>query len=231
MASHRERLVAAMRTSALQAWPFAGAIAWREGPAPQPWHVVEDWCYLGSVAQLDAAAGLVTGTGVANPVRFDADTYQILLPHLATLLADAVPIAATRPFVLTALPPLLPAPAAQAPTRGAKRKTQTASVLQQPLYESNMIDEMAALLGITHILHQKAAMCSYGEQQRIAIIRALMQPFNWLIMDEPFSHLDKHNINKAAALIDAECKKRNAGFLLTDLEDDENFNYMQLLNL
>jgi putative ABC transport system ATP-binding protein len=74
-------------------------------------------------------------------------------------------------------------------------------------------------------------MCSYGEQQRVAIIRASMQPFKWLIMDEPFSHLDKHNINKASALIDAECKKRNAGFLLTDLEDDEHFNYTRLLNL
>ncbi len=113
----------------------------------------------------------------------------------------------------------------------ARENIELNRVLQQPFYESNMIDEMAGLLGITHILHQKASMCSYGEQQRVAIIRALMQPFKWLIMDEPFSHLDKNNINKAAALIDAECKKRNAGFLLTDLEDDEHFNYTQLLNL
>lgn len=113
----------------------------------------------------------------------------------------------------------------------ARENIELNRVLQQPFYESNMIDEMAGLLGITHILHQKASMCSYGEQQRVAIIRALMQPFKWLIMDEPFSHLDKNNINKAAALIDAECKKRNAGFLLTDLEDDEHFIYTQLLNL
>ena len=113
----------------------------------------------------------------------------------------------------------------------ARENIELNRVLQQPFYESNMIDEMAGLLGITHILHQKASMCSYGEQQRVAIIRALMQPFKWLIMDEPFSHLDKNNINKAAALIDAECKKRNAGFLLTDLEDDKHFNYAKLLNL
>ena len=58
-----------------------------------------------------------------------------------------------------------------------------------------------------------------------------MQPFDWLIMDEPFSHLDKANIDKAAALIERECKKRDAGFILTDLEDDEHFNYTKFLNL
>ncbi|PWK30960.1 3'-5' exonuclease family protein [Cupriavidus plantarum] len=135
MASHRARLVAALASSALKAWPFAGAIAWREGPAPHPWHVVEDWCYLGSVPQLDAAAGLVMNTGAANPVRFDADTYQILLPHLATLLTEAVAVEATRPFMLTAMQPLLPAPAAsETAPRASRRKAQAASVLQQALF-------------------------------------------------------------------------------------------------
>ena len=94
-----------------------------------------------------------------------------------------------------------------------------------PFYESRVIDEMAVQLGITHILNQRAGLCSYGEQQRIAIIRALVQPFEWLIMDEPFSHLDRENITKAAALIEAECKKRNAGFIITDLDEDDHFNY------
>ena len=117
------------------------------------------------------------------------------------------------------------------PNLTARENIELKRVLQKPIYESNVIDEMANLLGITSILHQKASMCSYGEQQRIAIIRALMQPFNWLIMDEPFSHLDKNNIDKAAALINKECKKRNAGFILTDLEDDEHFDYTKFLNL
>jgi len=117
------------------------------------------------------------------------------------------------------------------PNLSARENIELKRVLQKPIYESSKIDEMASQLGITSILNQKASMCSYGEQQRIAIIRALMQPFNWLIMDEPFSHLDKTNIEKAAALINAECKKRNAGFILTDLEDDDHFNYTRFLNL
>ncbi len=117
------------------------------------------------------------------------------------------------------------------PNLSARENIELKRVLQKPIYESNVIDEMAEQLGIASILHQKASMCSYGEQQRIAIIRSLMQPFNWLIMDEPFSHLDKNNIDKAASLISVECKKRNAGFILTDLEDDVHFEYSKLLNL
>ena len=96
---------------------------------------------------------------------------------------------------------------------------------------SDSIQEMASLLGIDGILHQPAAICSYGEQQRIAIIRALMQPFNWLIMDEPFSHLDDANIQKAASLIASECKARGAGLIITDLEADNHFNYQRVLYL
>lgn len=117
------------------------------------------------------------------------------------------------------------------PNLTARENIELNRVLQQPFYESNIIDAMAEQLGIVSILDQKASLCSYGEQQRIAIIRSLMQPFDWLIMDEPFSHLDRNNIDKASALIEAECKKRNAGFMLTDLEDDEHFNYTKLLNL
>jgi putative ABC transport system ATP-binding protein len=117
------------------------------------------------------------------------------------------------------------------PNLTARENIELNRVLQQPFYESNLIDAMAERLGITHILQQRAGLCSYGEQQRIAIIRSLVQPFDWLIMDEPFSHLDYENIMKAAALIAEECKKRDAGFLLTDLEEDDHFNYTQKLNL
>ena len=117
------------------------------------------------------------------------------------------------------------------PDLTARENIELNRVLQQPFYESNVIDIMADQLGITSILDQKAALCSYGEQQRIAIIRSLMQPFDWLLMDEPFSHLDNNNIDKAATLIETECTKRNAGFMLTDLEDDEHFKYTRVLNL
>ena len=113
----------------------------------------------------------------------------------------------------------------------ARENIELKRVLTAPMYETSVIDEMANRLGISHILHQKAGMCSYGEQQRIAIVRALVQPFNWLIMDEPFSHLDHQNIEKAANLIEEECIKRQAGLLITDLEADTHFHYTKRYQL
>ncbi len=111
------------------------------------------------------------------------------------------------------------------PSLTARENIELKRILQTPFYEAAMIDRMAEMLGISHIIDQRAGLCSYGEQQRIAIIRALIQPFSWLIMDEPFSHLDSTNTQKAASLIEAECRKRNAGLIITDLEDDKNFTY------
>ena len=117
------------------------------------------------------------------------------------------------------------------PNLTARENINLNRVLQQPYYEESKIEEMAARLNISHVLSQPAGTCSYGEQQRIAIVRALMQPFSWLVMDEPFSHLDQENISKAVALIHEECEKRKAGFLLTDLEDDQFFPYSKKLDL
>ena len=83
----------------------------------------------------------------------------------------------------------------------AKENIELNRVLQEPYYDASVIETMAEQLGVKHILNQRAAVCSYGEQQRIAIIRALVQPFEFLLMDEPFSHLDKANTAIAAALI------------------------------
>ncbi|MDE3236138.1 MAG: ATP-binding cassette domain-containing protein [Bacteroidota bacterium] len=113
----------------------------------------------------------------------------------------------------------------------ARENIELNRVLQEPFYEGAMIDEMAEQLGVTHILRQRAGLCSYGEQQRIAIIRSLMQPFDWLLMDEPFSHLDQENTRKAAALIADECSKRKAGFILMDLDEDDHFNYFKRVEL
>ena len=113
----------------------------------------------------------------------------------------------------------------------ARENIELKRVLYKPIYDASKIDEMAERLGVSSILHQPAGICSYGEQQRIAIIRSLMQPFNWLMMDEPFSHLDKANTEKAALLIAEECTKRKAGFILTDLDEDDHFNYTNYYTL
>ena len=117
------------------------------------------------------------------------------------------------------------------PNLTALENIELKRTMTKPMYTQGYAIELAQELGVHHILHQQASICSYGEQQRIAIIRALMQPFSMLLMDEPFSHLDHANTTKAASLIAAECSKRNAGFVLTDLDDDNHFAYTQYLEL
>ena len=91
--------------------------------------------------------------------------------------------------------------------------------LLNPFVKDNSILEMADKLGIANKMDQLAGTCSYGEQQRIAIIRALQQPFEFIVLDEPFSHLDEANSRKAMKLIDEEVQKRNAGIILADLSE------------
>ncbi|MCH2021246.1 MAG: ATP-binding cassette domain-containing protein [Saprospiraceae bacterium] len=87
------------------------------------------------------------------------------------------------------------------------------------------IFEMAKALGVDSLMEKKCGEMSYGQRQRIAIIRSLCQPFKFLIMDEPFSHLDTLNVKKCCNLINEECKKQNAGFLIASLEEKYFFDY------
>ncbi len=100
-----------------------------------------------------------------------------------------------------------------------------------PYHPTSLITEMAARLGIANKLSQQAGTCSYGEQQRIAIIRALQQPFQFIFLDEPFSHLDENNSKKAIELIEEEAEKRGAAIILADLHPIPFFNAESTLHL
>lgn len=81
------------------------------------------------------------------------------------------------------------------------------------------ITEFARALGMEPYLHRKAGILSFGQQQRVAIMRALVQPFDFLLADECFSHMDEENTLKAYRLIRQECELRNAGLILTSLNE------------
>ena len=98
-------------------------------------------------------------------------------------------------------------------------------------YSENEIKSMLSKLGIEDKWEQKCGLLSMGQQQRVAIIRGLLQPFEWLIMDEPFSHLDTENTLLCLELINERCKELNAGFVLTSLGDSHGYTYDQELKL
>jgi putative ABC transport system ATP-binding protein len=100
-----------------------------------------------------------------------------------------------------------------------------------PYHTADRIGEMADRLGIGNKLNAKARICSYGEQQRVAIIRSLLQPFDFLLLDEPFSHLDSENAQKAMALMLEESRLRNAAIIFADLERIDYFPFTRLFHL
>lgn len=86
-------------------------------------------------------------------------------------------------------------------------------------------------LGLTHRRNSPAKTLSYGEQQRTAILRALIPPFQWLLLDEPFSHLDAGNAQKALALIEEVADLRGAGILYAELYENPHFRALQRFSL
>jgi ABC-type lipoprotein export system ATPase subunit len=87
------------------------------------------------------------------------------------------------------------------------------------------LENWAKRLGIAEYLDKTCATLSYGQRQRVAIVRALAQPFDYLLLDEPFSHLDKENIAIATDIIKEACAAQNAGLILVSLGDVYAFNY------
>lgn len=95
----------------------------------------------------------------------------------------------------------------------------------QPVFSEREITGMAARLGVDDTLGQPAETLSYGQRQRIAIIRALCQPFDFLLLDEPFSHLDGENIRRATLLVEEICEKQKAGKIVVSLDEPYLFGY------
>jgi len=87
------------------------------------------------------------------------------------------------------------------------------------------IEEMANRLGVLKKLNEKVSILSRGEKQRVAIIRALCMPFSWIVLDEPFSHLDEENTIKAIDLIKEIVDQNEAGLIMANLHSDDYFNY------
>ena len=81
-------------------------------------------------------------------------------------------------------------------------------------------DEIVSLfqaLGIEDKQDSLVAKLSIGQQQRVAIIRALCQPCDFIMLDEPVSHLDDENNRIAADLITQEATRQGAGVIATSV--------------
>lgn len=93
------------------------------------------------------------------------------------------------------------------------------------------IDEMLKLLGIYEKKYSPAGKLSIGQQQRVAIIRTLCQPFDFIFLDEPVSHLDETNNRIVAELVEREAKKANAGIIATSVGNHLLLDNPEFVNL
>lgn len=91
--------------------------------------------------------------------------------------------------------------------------------------------EMLRRLEISEKVHQQAAYLSVGQQQRVAIVRALCQPMDFLILDEPVSHLDERNNEIVAQLIQEEASAQNAGIIATSVGNKINISFDEVIGL
>lgn len=97
--------------------------------------------------------------------------------------------------------------------------------------EKKQILDWFEMLGITDKLDAKMGRMSFGQQQRVALIRSLCQPFDFLFVDEPISHLDDTNAEIMGRIMTAEAKKQGAGIIATSIGKHIELAYERVFNL
>lgn len=93
------------------------------------------------------------------------------------------------------------------------------------------IDRMFSQLNIRDKKDSKIGKMSWGQQQRVAVIRSLCQPFDFLILDEPISHLDDVNTRIMAEMIESEASKQSAAIIVTSIGKHLPLSYSKVLAL
>jgi len=106
--------------------------------------------------------------------------------------------------------------------------------LKNTLTNHKTVKEIEGLIEEVLLGHKKDSLVSklsLGQKQRVAILRALCQPFEYLLLDEPFSHLDKKNIEIVTNIIVQEVDKQNSSLIMTSLDATDVLTFDKVLNL
>jgi len=106
--------------------------------------------------------------------------------------------------------------------------------IKNDLTNQKSIDEICFWLeqvSLGHKINSLVKHLSLGQKQRVAILRALCQPFEVLLLDEPFSHLDSDNIKIVSNIVKQEVEANKATLIMTSLEESEVFTFDKTLNL
>lgn len=115
----------------------------------------------------------------------------------------------------------------------------TMTVMENIMLKNSMTNhltnsEISGLLGKMGIAEKAdttVALLSLGQQQRVALIRTLCQPMDFLILDEPVSHLDEANNRVMAEIIEDTLNKTGAGLITTSVGNPLLISNMKSLEL
>ena len=99
--------------------------------------------------------------------------------------------------------------------------------LRQATEELSEEDVLAAFdrLGLSEKVHARVRRLSFGQKQRVAFVRMLCQQADFLVMDEPVSHLDDANSAIMAAMLRERIARDGAGLIVTSIGRDLPFDY------
>lgn len=90
---------------------------------------------------------------------------------------------------------------------------------------ASQVNQWFEMLGISDKLDTPIANMSFGQQQRVALMRALAQPFDFLVADEPISHLDDEKAAVMASLMMEEARRLGAGVIVTSIGKHMDLDY------
>ena len=93
------------------------------------------------------------------------------------------------------------------------------------------IEEWFERVGIADKMESRVGLMSFGQQQRVAMIRALVQPFDFILVDEPISHLDDANSSVMGNLLMEEARRQGAGVITTSIGKHMDLKYDHVLKL
>ena len=96
---------------------------------------------------------------------------------------------------------------------------------------SDEIKRLFQQLGIEDKQDSLVSKLSIGQQQRVAIIRTLCQPCDFIMLDEPVSHLDEENNRIVAQIITEEARRQGAGVIATSVGNHLQMDVDQLFKL
>ena len=93
------------------------------------------------------------------------------------------------------------------------------------------IRERLTMLGLEQRLDTPCGKLSLGQQQRVAFVRLLAQPADFVILDEPVSHLDAGNARIIGTMLRQRQLADGMGVIVTSIGQRLPYEYDKILKL